>query len=146
MPRESANITMTPDEVVDFISTQNVCFVATLDPDGSPWVDVAASVYRDGRLFFRVAEGSRSLRNVQADPRVCCTLEAEGPNYYDNISAMVHGQASPADGASPAGLDALPDPAVGKPLPGRAFSIDLEHVVSFDFAKIQRRFTQGVEH
>src|SRR3954468_802654 len=124
MPRESANITLTPDEIVDFVSTQTLCFLATLDPDGGPWADVVACLYRDGRLWFRVGEGSRSLRNVESDPRVCCTLEIQGPNYYDNKSAMVHGEASPsANGASMPDLDALPDPVTGKATPGRAFSV-----------------------
>lgn len=144
MPREHATITLTPDEVVDFISGQNHCFLGTLDPDGSPWGDVAACVYRDGRLWFRLPEGSRSLRNVLADPRVCCTLEAEGDDYYDNVSAMVHGQASPLDeGASLAELDAIPDPVAGAPVAGPIFGVDLDDVVSFDFAKIQRRFSQS---
>jgi nitroimidazol reductase NimA-like FMN-containing flavoprotein (pyridoxamine 5'-phosphate oxidase superfamily) len=144
MPREHATITLTPDEIVAFVSTQTHCFLATLDPDGSPWGDVAACVYRDGRLWFRLAAGSRSLRNVKADPRVCCTLEAEGSNYYDNISAMVHGEASSSeDGGSLAELDEVSDPVTGTRTTGPVFSVDLEHVVSFDFAKIQRRFAQS---
>ena len=144
MPREHATITMTPDEIVDFVSGQSLCFLATLDPDGSPWADAAACRYRDGRLWFRVAEGSRSLRNLENDPRVCCTLEAQGANYYDNVSAMVHGSASPVGGGeSLPELDAIPDPVSGKAGAGRVFSVDLEHVVSFDFAKIQRRFAQS---
>ena len=144
MPREHATIILTPDEVVDFASHQTHCFLATLDPDGSPWGDVVACLYRDGRLWFRLPAGSRSLRNVEADPRVCCTLEAEGPDYYENISAMVHGEASPlGEGAGLAEFDALPDPVAGAPIAGPVFSVDLEHVVSFDFAKIQRRFAQS---
>lgn len=132
---------MTHDEVVDFVSGQTHCFVATLDPDGSPWGDVAACRYRDGRLWFRLAAGSRSLRNVEADPRVCCTLEEQGPDYYRNVSAMVHGEAIPlSDSAWLVELDALTDPVAGTRIAGSVFSVDLEQVVSFDFAKIQRRF------
>ena len=144
MPREHASITLNREEVVDFVSGQTLCFLATLDPDGSPWGDVAACSYREGRLYFRLAGGSRSQRNVEADPRVCCTLEAQGPDYYGNISAMVHGEASPlGDDVSLAELDALPDPVAGTPIAGPVFGVDLEHVVSFDFAKIQRRFEQS---
>jgi len=142
VPREHAAITLTPDEVVEFVSGQTHCVIASLDPDGSPWGDVVACAYREGRLYFRLAEGSRTWRNVEADPRVCCTLEAEGPDYYGNISAMVHGTATPSDGPF-AELDALSDPIVGAPIAGVVFGVDLEHVVSFDFAKIQRRFEQA---
>jgi nitroimidazol reductase NimA-like FMN-containing flavoprotein (pyridoxamine 5'-phosphate oxidase superfamily) len=142
VPREHAAITLTPDEVVAFVSGQTQCVVATLDADGSPWGDVAACAYREGRLYFRLADGSRARRNVEADPRVCCTLEAQGPDYYGNVSAMVHGTATATD--RPFGeLDALADPIAGTPIAGEVFAVDLEHVVSFDFAKIQRRFEQA---
>ena len=64
MPREF--ISMEPDEVADFVAGETRCIVATLDPDGSPWGDAAACAYKDGLLYFRVAEGSRSARNLQA--------------------------------------------------------------------------------
>jgi len=143
VPREHAAITLTPDEVVEFLASQTHCILGTLDPDGSPWGDVAATAYRDGRLYFRVPEGSRSRRNIDADPRVCCTLEAQGTGYYAMVSAMVHGTATPIEGAAFAELDARPDPVAGAPVAGPVFSVDLEHVVSFDFAKIQRRFEQA---
>ena len=142
MPREHSAITLAPDEVVDFLSGQDQCIIATLDPDGSPWGDVAACAYREGRLYFRLAEGSRSQRNVEADPRVCCTLEAQGAGYYAMKSAMVHGTVTPIDRPFPE-LDALADPVAGTPIAGPVFGVDLEHVVSFDFAKIQRRFEQA---
>ena len=143
MPREHSAITLTSDEIADFVASQTLCIVATLDPDGSPWGDVAACALRDGRLYFRLGERSRSRRNVEADPRVCCTLEAQGTGYYAMISAMVHGEASPlGDGDSVPELDDLADPVDGATT-GPVFSVDLEHVVSFDFAKIQRRFEQS---
>ena len=143
MPREHAAITLTPEEVVDFLGGQTHCILGTLDPDGSPWGDVAATAYRDGRLYFRVAEGSRSRRNIDGDPRVCCTLEAQGVGYYAMVSAMVHGTATPSNGDAPPELDSRPDPVTGAPVAGPVFSVDLEHVVSFDFGKIQRRFEQA---
>ena len=57
-------------------------------------------------------------------------------------SAMVHGTATPIDGPF-AELDALSDPVTGTPIAGAVFGVGLEHVVSFDFAKIQRRFEQA---
>jgi len=143
MPREHDHIRLTPEEVVEFLSSQTHCVVATLDPDGGPWGDVAPCVYHDGRLWFRLAEGSRSQRNVAADPRVCCTLEYQGGHYYAMKSAMVHGTATPLDGASVPELDERPDPVTGKPLTGPVYGVGLDNVVSFDFAKIQRRFEQS---
>lgn len=141
MPREF--ISMTPEEIVEFVSGETRCIVATLDPDGSPWGDAAACLYRDGRLYFRVAEGSRSARNLRGDPRVCCTLESMHSVYYSAIAAMVHGRAvAVADAASLPELQARPDPVTKTPIAGPVFSVDLDNVVSFDFSKINRRFEQ----
>jgi hypothetical protein len=53
---------------------------------------------------------------------VCCTLEAEGSNYYDDISAMVHGEASPlGDGGPSAELEAVPNPVAGALITGPMF-------------------------
>ena len=95
-----------------------------------------------GAALLPVGRGLPTRRNVEADSRVCCTLEAEGPDYYGNVSAMVHGTAMPTDGPF-AELDALADPIAGASIAGAVFGVDLEHVVSFDFAKIQRRFEQA---
>lgn len=144
MPREHSAITLTADEIVAFISGQRYCIVATLEADGSPWGDAAACRLHDGKLLFRVTESSRSRRNLEADPRVCCTLESKGADYYSAVAAMVHGHASPvsSDVATASGLDTLADPVTGSSNKDVVFAVDLDHVVSFDFAKIKRRFDQ----
>lgn len=145
MPREHATITLTADEIVDFLAGQHVCIVASLDPDGMPWGDAASCVLHDGLLYFRVAAGSHTLANLANDRRVCCTVEWKGPDYYSARAAMVHGSCVPvaSDHAVAAAFASLADPITGTPVDGTFFSVDLEQVVSFDFAKIQRRFQQG---
>ena len=91
---------------------------------------------------LRIGAGARNS-DVAADPRVCCTLEYQGGHYYAMKSAMVHGTVTPLDGASVPELDERPDPVTGKPLTGPVYGVGLDNVVSFDFAKIQRRFEQS---
>lgn len=146
MAREHATIAMTDEELSAFVSSQTRCIVATVDPDGTPWGDAAASMFRDGSLYFRVPSGTRTLRNLDADPRVCCTLESypTGAGYYTIKAVMLHGQAVRAgdDGEVRSAFDALPDPVTGSPDDGVIFSVGVDDAVSFDFAKIKRRFEQ----
>lgn len=145
MAREHDAIKMTEDEVASFLTTQAYCILATLDPDGSPWGDAVACAFDRDKLYFSVPKSSRSARNLHGDTRVCCTMESRGDDYYSVRSAMVHGNARPtANGTAPARLGDLPDPVDGVPSDdAETFELELEHVVSFDFGKIQRRFEQG---
>ena len=147
MPREHASIKLEPPELAEFASGETRCIVASLDAQGAPWGDAAACLFRGGRLYFRLARGSRSLANLGRDPRVCCTLEShpEGAGYYTIRGAMFHGRAeAPAAADRPsleAAFGALPDPVTGRPDPdGAIFGVGADDVASFDFAKIRRRF------
>ncbi len=148
MPREHSAIGMSPEELVRFASAERRCVVGTLDADGGPWADAVACVFDAGRLYFRVPAATRTLRNIQRDARVCCTIEShpEGSEYYTIKAAMFHGRAQPADAAATRGAEALgelPDPVTGSPAEeGSNFSVGVDDVVSFDFAKIKRRFEQ----
>jgi len=146
--REHSAIKMSRDEVAHFVATQTRCVVATLDAGGAPWGDAAACVFHDGALYFRIPSDTRTARNLSADRRVCCALESHpaGADYYTIKAAMLHGRAFSAEGASPevlGALEQLPDPVTGAPnRDGLVFGVGLDDVVSFDFAKIVRRFEQ----
>ena len=148
MPREHPTIKMTIDELLSFVGAQVRCIVGTLDAEGGPWGDAAACVLYDGALYFRVPRNSRSCANILRDNRVCCAVEDHptGDDYYTIKGAVLHGRAAPL--AEPAmaqqvvvALENLPDPVTGTRMAdGAIFSIGLEDVASFDFAKIKRRF------
>ncbi len=146
MPREHSQIKLTDEEIVAFASAQTRCVVGTLDADGTPWGDCTACVFHDGRLHFHVAPRTRTLRNLQKDDRVCCAIEShpEGSDYYTIKGATFHGRARPEAAPAPEiveRLGRLPDPASGAPaVDGAIFSVGTDDVVSFDFAKIKRRF------
>ena len=138
MPRES--IAMSEEDCAAFLAEQPWVVLATLDPDGSPWADVVPSAVHGGRLFFRVPAGSRSERNLRRDARICCTQD-ENPSYFEIRGVIAHGEAERMpQGDVPANLDAHPDPLhPDDPPSGDAYSIDLTDIVSFDFARIERR-------
>lgn len=149
MAREHGHISLSVDEMADLASEQKRCIVATVNTDGAPWGDAAACIFHLGRLYFAVARDTRTRRNIEADPRVCCTMEdhPEGAGYYTIKGAMLHGHAERhATDSAPevtSAIAALPDPVSGKAGNERViFSVGTDDVASFDFAKINRRFEQ----
>ena len=148
MPREHADIKMTPEELRAFLHSDNRLVVATLDADGAGWVDAAVFTFFDDRVYFRLPVDSRSFRNIQGDARVCCVVESKpaASSYYDIRGAMLHGVAAATEGenlpvAIAEALAALPDPVTpDSPRDGQIFSIGLEDHTSFMFAKIKYRY------
>jgi nitroimidazol reductase NimA-like FMN-containing flavoprotein (pyridoxamine 5'-phosphate oxidase superfamily) len=148
MPREHADIKMTPEELRDFLQSHNRLVVASLDADGGGWVDAAAFTFVQDRVYFRLPVDTRSFRNIQRDNRVCCVIESKPAtaSYYDIKGAMLHGAADAVTGqAVPAAvratLDAIADPVTpDEPGDGKIFSIGLDDHTSFVFAKIKYRY------
>lgn len=64
-----------PDDVLTLLRQPSTCYVATINPDGSPqltqtWVDT------DGELVVvNTVEGFVKLRNMQRDPRVAVAVD-----------------------------------------------------------------------
>jgi hypothetical protein len=148
MPREHADIKMTPEELREFLRSDNRLVVASLDADGGGWVDAAAFTFFEDRVYFRLPMDTRSFRNIRRDARVCCVVESRpaASSYYDIKGAMVHGVAEPTavQTVPPAvreALAAIPDPvAPDAPRDRAVFSIGLEDHTSFVFAKIKYRY------
>ena len=148
MPREHADIRMNAEELALFLGTQTRCILGTLDAEAGPWGDATACVFLDGALHFRVPRKARSFANIQRDSRVCCAVEDNptGAEYYTIKGAIVHGRATAVSDPAVAkrvasALDQIPDPVTDSPaVDGAVFSIGVDDVASFDFAKIKRRF------
>jgi nitroimidazol reductase NimA-like FMN-containing flavoprotein (pyridoxamine 5'-phosphate oxidase superfamily) len=148
MPREHADIKMTPEELREFLQSDDRLVVATVDADGGGWADAAAFAFFEDRVYFRLPVDTRSHRNIQRNNRVCCVVESKpaASSYYDIKGAMLHGAADAVsqDALPPAvgeALAAMPDPVVpNEPADSDVFSIDLEDHTSFVFAKIKYRY------
>jgi PPOX class probable F420-dependent enzyme len=51
---------------------RHTCWLATINPDGSPHVNGVGAIWRDGGFWFETGRTSRKGRNLSRDPR--CTL------------------------------------------------------------------------
>jgi PPOX class probable F420-dependent enzyme len=51
---------------------RHTCWLATVNPDGSPHVTGIGAAWVDGTFWFETGDGTRKARNVARDPR--CTL------------------------------------------------------------------------
>jgi hypothetical protein len=51
---------------------RHTCWLATINPDGSPHVTGIGAMWADGMFWFETGERSRKGRNIARDPR--CTL------------------------------------------------------------------------
>jgi hypothetical protein len=144
MPREHSRIAMTPEELHDFLRSDQRLVLATADPDGGTWGDVVAFVAVDDRVCFKVAASSASRRNIDLDDRVCCVVERLPTNgsYYDICGAIMHGrvEAIAADDPIAKQLADVPDPIATSDESSVCFSIGLDDCASFMFSKIQYRY------
>ncbi|MCE2392050.1 MAG: pyridoxamine 5'-phosphate oxidase family protein [Proteobacteria bacterium] len=125
MPRES--IAMSRAEVLEFLAGQDWMLLATLEAGGAPTGEIVSCALEAERLFFGVDPDGRSARNLKRDPRACCANDRY-PSYYEIQGVSVHGRARP---------EKDPAPARRLSLSGEIYSLALDDVLSFDFAKIR---------
>jgi PPOX class probable F420-dependent enzyme len=65
-------------------------WLATVRPDGRPHVMPVWGVWRDGRLWFSSAVGSRKVRNLAAEPRCTVTTDdARDPVVVEGLAGRV---------------------------------------------------------
>jgi PPOX class probable F420-dependent enzyme len=61
---------------------RHTCWLATINPDGSPHVNGVGAVWDDGSFWFETGEHTRKARNVTRDPR--CSLSI-ATNEFDLV-------------------------------------------------------------
>ena len=123
------DIRMTPGEVGEFLAARSGELVTIVaGPEGeAPFGDLARLGFADGVASFRLDAGARVVAELARDGRVCCIVdqrpfEAAEASYFNTRSAMLHGTARRIEATQE----------------GEAcFALDVEKVVSFDFAKLQ---------
>ena len=67
---------------------RHTCWLATIDPDGTPHVTGIGAIWRDGAFWFETGGSSRKGRNLARDPR--CTLSVATHEF----DLVVEGQAA----------------------------------------------------
>ena len=67
---------------------RHTCWLATVNPDGSPHVTGIGALWADGAFWFETGERTRKGRNLARDPRCVLSLATEG------FDLVVEGDAS----------------------------------------------------
>ncbi len=73
-----------PGGLLDLLNKPSPCFLATVDPDGSPQL-TETWVGTDGKhILINTVDGFRKVKNVERDPRVSVivTDPAQASDYY----------------------------------------------------------------
>jgi len=93
---QRAQITMTDDEVAQFLERSRTATMATLGPNGIPHLVAMWFGVIDGRIYFETKLKSQKLANLRRDPRLVCMLEA-GDSYDELRGVSIEGTATIID-------------------------------------------------
>ena len=107
-----------PAEARAVIESGRLAHFVTVNADGSPqvtvvWVGLDGDDIVIGKLMV-----DQKVRNIQRDPRVSLSIEAEGSSHGMQHYLVVEGRARVADGGAPELLHELAQRYIG---PGTAF-------------------------
>jgi hypothetical protein len=117
--RKRPDISMSRDEIVAFVATQERAIVVALDGT-APVGTVADLDLLDDELVVTLDAGDLVADLLAADDRVCVIAE-QFPDYYEIKGVAAHGRAGLSD------------------IDGRTrFTLGLDDTTSFDFGKIPR--------
>lgn len=110
--------------------------LATSNPDGSPQVSVVWIGLEEGDIVVGHLSRGRKITNIERDPRVALTIEADGANPIGMVNHLVvHGTARIVEGGGAELLQRLAEVYVGPnvrfppmddPPPGRVIHITPE--------------------
>ena len=89
MPRK--DITMTPEEIDDFLDAPLTLQVITIGRDGHPHAAPMWYVVRDREIWFRSFSKSQKIVNLARDPRITVLAEA-GTAYSELRGVMIRGR------------------------------------------------------
>ena len=83
---QRAAITMSDDEVADFVAASRTCTLATLGPTGLPHLVAMWFAVVDGQVWFETKAKSQKARNLARDDRVSVMFEAG--ETYDTLRGV----------------------------------------------------------
>jgi len=107
-------VTLLNDEARAALTAGRLAHLTTINPDGSPQVS-AVWIGLDGDdIVLGHLMGGRKVTNVQADPRVALTVEADGANPVGMVNYLiVRGTAVAEPGGAPELLQRLAEVYLG---------------------------------
>jgi hypothetical protein len=113
------DITMGDREIHDLLSRAEDVVVAGIGPDGWPVATLAYATLDDDRIVVDVAATDVVAGSLTDGADVCCIAD-EGSSYFDIRGVIGRGQVTQVRADSDM----------------RRIDIRIDHVVSFDFAKL----------
>jgi PPOX class probable F420-dependent enzyme len=90
------DITMSPGEIQDFLTSGHTLQVATNGHDGRPHLAPMWYVVEEGKVVFRSFTKSQKIVNLQRDPRLTVLVE-RGLGYAELQGVMIRGSATLVD-------------------------------------------------
>jgi nitroimidazol reductase NimA-like FMN-containing flavoprotein (pyridoxamine 5'-phosphate oxidase superfamily) len=91
------DISLTPEELTEYIPGKRTIRVATVSPSGAPHVVPLWFVWIDGVIFMNTTLGNATIRNLESNPPAAGVVD-DGEAYDDLRGAIVHGRVERADG------------------------------------------------
>jgi len=93
---QRSQITMSDDEVQEFLEQSRSMTMATVGKDGLPHLVAMWYGLIDGNIYFETKAKSQKAVNLRRDPRIVCSVEA-GHSYDDLRGVSIEGTVTMID-------------------------------------------------
>jgi PPOX class probable F420-dependent enzyme len=97
---QRGQVTMSEQEIAEFIPTRRTAILSTVGPTGQPHVIAMWFAWLDGELWFETKAKSQKAVNLRRDPRVTVLVE-DGLTYDTLRGVSIEGTAEIVEGADP---------------------------------------------
>jgi PPOX class probable F420-dependent enzyme len=87
-----AAVSMSDDEVRDYLAASMKVQVASIGSDGAPHLTTLFYVMHEGKIAFWTYASSQKVKNLERDPRLTCLVET-GTDYFELAGVSVQGTA-----------------------------------------------------
>lgn len=87
------DVSMTAEEVADFLAQERTLICATIGPRGWPHLMPLWYALREGTVWAWTFAKSQKVRNLERDPRA--TIQVESGERYEELRGVMRGGLSP---------------------------------------------------
>jgi uncharacterized protein len=74
---------LTEAEAREYLTAKNEGRLATVDPDGQPYITPLNYIFHEGKIYFHCAVKGHKLDNITADSRVCFEVSHTEKNVFE---------------------------------------------------------------
>ena len=92
MAKSRQAVSMSEEEVADFLAARIKVQVASIGKDGAPHLATLFYVVQDGCIAFWTYGSSQKVKNIERDPRVSALVE-DGTDYSELAGVSIQGTA-----------------------------------------------------